>query len=384
MQTHNRTPEEIERKIEAERARLGQSIDELRERFSPEYFIREVTRSAREHGGEIGESVLNAAKRNPLGLALTGAGIAWLVFGGSKQEKPKQITNRAHERHYPSEARHGGSQAYTAYRGDASTPSQLRRRYPDWAYAYDEDLDSGPGRDWSDRAQSAGREARGFAESAAGTASGAARSAGRSASGAAGSLADTARNAGRRVSEAAGSASARASEIRERLARGTEDLSAEARERVIAARHRAMDAYHRSNAAVRRNWQKGSTAAGSFVDDHPLVAGALAMAVGAAIAGALPRTRYEDETLGSYRDDLFDEAERVFREERRKAEETAEAAIDEAGKIAQEKIRSVKTAAVGDKPVAEGLKDEAKTAGKRVAGAAASEADKQELGKATS
>ena len=156
------------------------------------------------------------------------------------------------------------------------------------------------------------------------------------------------------------------------------------RERVIAARHRAMDAYHRSNAAVRRNWQKGSTAAGSFVDDHPLVAGALAMAVGAAIAGALPRTRYEDEAIGSYRDELFDEAEQVFREERRKAEETAGAAIDEAGKVAQEKIRSVKTAAGGDKPVVEGVKDEAKTAGKRVADAAASEADKQELGKATS
>jgi hypothetical protein len=70
--------------------------------------------------------------------------------------------------------------------------------------------------------------------------------------------------------------------------------------------------------------------AADFYEDHPLVVGAFAFAIGAAVAGALPRTRTEDEYLGSRSDELFDEAERIFETEKARASKVADAALKEA------------------------------------------------------
>ncbi|WP_114395117.1 hypothetical protein [Oleisolibacter albus] len=56
---------------------------------------------------------------------------------------------------------------------------------------------------------------------------------------------------------------------------------------------------------------RASEATDSFwdmVEDHPLMAGIMGLALGAAIGATLPSTRTEDEWLGAYRDRLLDEA----------------------------------------------------------------------------
>ena len=83
MTNDTRSPAEIERDIERERAGLSHTLEDLQDKFSVEGVVRQVSDQFREHGGDFGRSVTDAVKRNPIGLALTGVGLAWLMFGDS-------------------------------------------------------------------------------------------------------------------------------------------------------------------------------------------------------------------------------------------------------------------------------------------------------------
>ena len=78
---------------------------------------------------------------------------------------------------------------------------------------------------------------------------------------------------------------------------------------------------------------KGSS---SFFERQPLVMGALALAVGAAVGGALPRTRTEDELFGKESDRLVAGLRATAEEEGGKLRKTAAAVADEAQTIAGE------------------------------------------------
>ena len=120
--------------------------------------------------------------------------------------------------------------------------------------------------------------------------------------------------------------------LRDRLSEGTEHLSDAARERVIAARQAAVDAQRQAKRAL----HDGGDAAADLFDRQPLVVGALAFAVGAAVAAMLPRTRTEDSYLGARRDSLMAEAERVFHEETERARAALKAAEEEARSAAKD------------------------------------------------
>ncbi|NNL73880.1 MAG: DUF3618 domain-containing protein [Silicimonas sp.] len=419
MPNDTRTPDEIERDIERERAELARTVDELQDRFSPEAVIREISRGFREHGGDIGSAVTRSVKQNPVGLALTGVGLAWMMFGRSFEGDDDRTVSRSREydsiggddlselRRTRKRALGEAADADWEDTGDARSYSSAYGRsdprrgrvathrsygsYPDWARHDLDDYDD-DGRSMGDRASDAasavGDAASGAADgvkSTAGSAAAAvgsgARSAGQSVSDAGSRVADGARSAADSASRAAQRTADRAARARNRLARGTEELSEAARERVVAARAKAMHVAQRAERAARENYVAGRDAASDFIEEQPLVAGALALAVGAALAGALPRTRQEDELLGETRDDLFDDAERIFHEERRKAERVANAALDEAGKIADEKRSEIDKAAPGNKSAVEAVADEARDVGRRVKDAAESEADRTGLGK---
>lgn len=119
--------------------------------------------------------------------------------------------------------------------------------------------------------------------------------------------------------------SAEAQHIRERLAEGTEGLSDAAKDRVIAARHRALEARRQAGRAM----HDGRDAASDLFERQPLVIGALAFALGAAVAALLPKTRTEDSYLGARRDALMDEAERIYYEEKSRAQNALNAAKSE-------------------------------------------------------
>ncbi len=84
MTSDTKSSEEIEREIERERAGLKSSIDDLQDRFSFDGITRQVGDQLREHGGDFGRSIAASARDNPIALALTGIGVAWMVFGNNR------------------------------------------------------------------------------------------------------------------------------------------------------------------------------------------------------------------------------------------------------------------------------------------------------------
>jgi len=305
MNNETRTPDEIERDILDERSRMSESINTLQKKFSVEAIVGDVGEMFRTQGGELGRSISQTVGRNPAAVALVGVGLAWLFLGKSRNGSTTPADDvwgdrmdRMHNR---------GTTGSWERQGQASSG----RNKPYW-YDYDQMSNSrlsdarglaGDPSDWVDPD---------------------------TATGVVGAVKGAAHAVGDAVSGAAGSVGRAASDLSARLMHGLEDLSEDARSRVVAARRAAHDARMASGAAMKR----GAEVATNFFDDQPLVVGALAVAVGAAMGGILPHTRVEDETLGASSDRLFADAQALFREERDKAMAAVKAAAaDMTGEI---------------------------------------------------
>lgn len=430
MTNDSRNPEEIEREIEHERAGLASTLDDLQDRFSVEGIARQFSDQFREHGSDWGRSVSDAAKRNPVALALTGAGLAWMMFGSGNKRDSRSYEGLDRDRAHPVPVpvtntqnrpavrdAHRSTAPASAYASNYGADRGASDNVPAWARDVHHDDDDGRG--LGDRARSAAGSVKGAAGSAvsgvsgaagsaasgvssatssaaggvkgaASSAAGRARSAGSSvasgaryardraaygASSAVDSVRNTASGAVHSVRDSANAANERAHALRDRLSEGTEHMSAEARERIVMARAAAVDAWNASGRYARQ----GSERASDLFEEHPFVAGALALAVGAAIGAALPRSRTEDAYMGEHSDALFNEAERIYSEEREKLDKVAKAATDEAGKVLKE-TKDNADAAADEDTAADAAVKKAKQSGQRVADAAKSEADKQKLG----
>ena len=99
-------------------------------------------------------------------------------------------------------------------------------------------------------------------------------------------------------------------DLRARIAEGTENLAEEGKARVIEARRAAVAA---AETAVDSVKAKARPAIAS-VEENPWVYGGIALALGAAIGGAMLYRRSEDEAR-RHRNDVFAEADRIWREE---------------------------------------------------------------------
>lgn len=348
----HRSAAEIERDIEDERSALSRTLDEIQDRLSFESLTGEFADRIRENGSEIGRGLVRGVKENPIPLALTAVGLTWLIISqrsGSDDDDPYGRAALT-----PSSARVGVSSAT----GPGSSASPASPVY---------DASGKPVSDSGSRWDRATGETRERAQ-------------------------EMRQEAARGMSRASGavrrraqSAYASAAELRERITHGTDEMSASARKRVIAARTRAYEAQLRAE----KYMAQGRAKATHFYEDQPLVVGALALAVGAAIGGLLPRTDREDEVFGEYRDRAFDEAERIYNEERAKLEsvvrETASEARSVAREVADEVSEDVRSGAERAGDIARSKLSEvgstAKSGAEHVAETAKSEAEKQDLGK---
>lgn len=305
MTNDTRSSDDIERDISEERARMSDSINSLQKKFSVEAIVGDIGDMFRTQGGDLGRAVSQTVGRNPMAVALVGVGLAWLFLGQDRNRASRDSSDAWND----DAGRRGNRAGYATWdrEGPVSGRGEDRGTSAQDPYWY--------GNDRMTRQRKA--EGRGM--------SGASRSAGdrwddlQAGNGVAGTVQDAAQNAAHAVSDAvsgaASSVSQAASDLSNRLSHGLEDLSEEARSRVLAARRAAHDARVASGAAV----QKGARAASNFFEDQPLVVGALAVALGAAMGGILPHSRIEDETLGASSDQLFADAQALYREERDKA-----------------------------------------------------------------
>jgi ElaB/YqjD/DUF883 family membrane-anchored ribosome-binding protein len=270
MDTNQKTSADLQREIDRDRERIGQRIDAIQERMSPGQLVDEVIAYAKGSGGaEYVNNLGYALKNNPLPVALIGVSLAWLMAKGSTS--PANGSSRVSE--------------YPLYQADGP----IRRLGPpeyEFGSRYSHFSDNS-GKRLRALTDEAGRRAGHFVDEAGTAYRGFADASGKqidqimdetgaaldAASGWLSEKWDQAKNTvsgiGTTASEAAHSMSDRAS-LAASSARGQTDKLNE----IILTQFR----------------------------DQPLVGGALAFAVGAAIGAALPHTDVEDELVGDAAD----------------------------------------------------------------------------------
>ncbi len=355
MTNHTRSPEEIEHEIETERSQLQRTIDDLQDRLSLDGLMRSVTDGVSDNASEIGTTIARTVQRNPVPIALVGAGLAWLAVSNARGDRDDE--------HYAGSVDYRGQRDY-ARGGRLGADPYLARKYgtdkmdePRGPVPGGPDGDLGESNNDSpwDRVHARMSGVRGRVSGAMG--------------GAKARLGKYRDGARRRGSEMGASAH----QLRERITDGTQGMSEDAKRRVVAARTRAYEAQVKAEYYARQGREKAS----SFYEQQPLVAGAIALAVGAAIGGMLPRTQREDETFGAYRDDLMDEAYRVYQDERARLTDAARATAEDAKQQAQDLARTVQDDLKG---TATDVQDKAREAADHVAETAKSEAQKKDVG----
>jgi len=164
------------------------------------------------------------------------------------------------------------------------------------------------------------------------------------------------------------------SDLKARLSSGLDNLPPEARDRVVAARERAYGAMLQAEQLGRDAWRDP----GRAMEEHPLVAGAVGFALGAAVGAMLPSTDMENRTFGAERDRLMDDAARMLRQER-------ERAMGIAGSIGSSVTQELKEAAQETlQAVSETVTEKAQQTASRVTDAAGEELRHAQGGSGTS
>ncbi len=85
-QTHGRSPEEIEREIEATRDRMSRDIDELGERLSPSNLKRQAKEAIAGKAQDTGSRMVDFIQENTSLVAAMGLGAVWLIQQRTKSE----------------------------------------------------------------------------------------------------------------------------------------------------------------------------------------------------------------------------------------------------------------------------------------------------------
>ena len=361
MTNDARTPDDIERDIADERAQLSDTINDLQKKFSVEAIVHDLGDMFRDQGGDLGRMIGRTVGRNPAALALIGAGVAWLWLGQDRNHDHGGPRHSGHDRdghHHRPSSDQWDKKAVASGTARSKVPTHDGDRF--W---FDEDTIASPTR--PDRGEDSSADTGGTTPAAGAV------------GGVIGSIRDSAGAVAGAVSDAAGSLRDTAMDLTARLSHGTDGLSAEAKARVLAARQAAHDARVATEAVVRR----GRHAAGNFFEDQPLVLGALAMALGAAVGGALPRSQIEDDKLGASSDRLFAEAQAIFREERAKAMLVLHTAADEAKGAIHDTGSDLAGLLPDGKSPGDVIVDRLTDAATRVLDGAKAEAERQGLGK---
>jgi Protein of unknown function (DUF3618) len=282
------TADEIAAGLERDRADLAGTIDSLRERLSVDALMTDAASFAKTNLAPYTRALDGAVRANPLAAVLAGVGIAWLAFGRTSRQAA------------PEPALAGTKvEALSRWEDEGGPPAEpLTALDDDWIVEADQ---------LRDRAAAA--------------------------------LARIDAAARRKLRPAAEIARDRA-EVLARLASSTraamlrrlETFSSDAQERILAAREQA---YAARMVAVRQGTK--------LIEERPMVAGAIGMAIGAAVASALPRTVIEDRLFGQERDRLMRLASDALRHERSRAADAAGRVADTVAAEVKDGVRQMVT-----------------------------------------
>ena len=274
---------QIESDLERERTALASNLANLGSRLTMDSLVSETSNLVKGNLGPLTRGIDRTVRANPLAVAVIGAGVAWLAFGrrGAQDTTTPDLAGTRYE-------------ALSRWEDEGGPPAPLPE--PDCAEWLAE----------TDRLHTRARDALGRIAAAAKNRIGASDL----------TAADRAAVVARFATDA-----------RRTLRRGLEGLPAATQDQIVALREKAYLAH-----------RNAVTNTGRMIEDEPMLAGCFALAIGAGIAAALPRTTVEDRLLGAERDRLVDQAKVVLRHERARA---ADVVADLAGTLRHELRASI-------------------------------------------
>lgn len=254
---------QLERETEQTRARVEQTLDELRARMSPGQLLDQASGYFRTSGGRVFvDNLRHQVVDNPLPVTLIGAGIAWLALSGAISKNGNGHLRRADDR---ADRRSNG-----AYRGRDTRDGN--------GYPSGEGLGEHVG-EFAGRARNAAGEWIEEAEEGVGDFAGRARNA-------AGEWIDEAKDA---VGEAGEAVRATADQVKDRASHLYDETVQGARRTA----DRVADFGRTARHAVEPN--------GAFMSmcrEQPMLVAGLGLLVGAALGAMLPTTRVEGQVMG--------------------------------------------------------------------------------------
>ncbi len=279
---NQRSPEEIEKDINQSRERLDSTLHEIEERFSPQQLLNTSYEYLR-HGGanEFVANLSTTIKQNPLPFLVTTAGLGWMMLS---QRQPNQGQHRyasdTDQRFYTGgqSNTHGGHGSPGIPVHEGTHPNAAMHSPP-----------AGIADGSEHHSDSQGRMSK---------------------------AKDSAQHLGQKAKQTAQQWGDKAHHMGDNMRDSTSHLQ-----------HGAHDSLHNMGQRARRTESQAS----DFIQEHPLVVGALGFALGAALGGIFPATKKEDEYMGEYRDRVM-----------HKAAETGQAQADKAQHSIHEKAESAK------------------------------------------
>lgn len=339
MADDNKNSADLQREIEAHRHQMEERIDEIQARLSPGQLIDEVLSYGKGGGTAFVSSLSETVSRNPLPVALLGVSLAWLIAGPRAVGGPASSNGRSdsYDRMASDEV---GTPAYSTYGAyhdlpyaKVSGPMQRLGHITDDAGKRHSEFVDDAGKKFRAPSDEAGHRAGHFVDEAGKTFRGFIDDAGNR-------IEQFQDEAGNIIDDAAGWAShsfrmagEMMDDARRHIGEQTSSIGQQARHLGSQAGHAAMqaggDLQHQTDRMVRD--------VGKLLQEQPLISGALAFALGAALGAALPRTEQEDKLVGERADKLKStlshEASKLYDESKEQLEGAYDDARREAGEI---------------------------------------------------
>jgi hypothetical protein len=278
MSDDARDPAAIQREIEETQARLSETLDRIQDRLAPRQLMDQAYDMIRNTTSDTASNVGGLVRDNAIPLTLIGAGLAWLMWSTT-----------------------GGSDTVRDAAGRVGRQSRgLTSRARDT---------------WNDARDTVTRTASDLADQA-GDLAGRVR----------GRADDTASSLQDRTQDASGSASG----YRDRAAGYARNAGDQARgygQSAVDYGRGALDQARDYGGAVQDRAREYNENFWDMIDEHPLVAGVMGLALGAAIGATIPASSYEEEWLGDIGERMWEQGRQYGSDAVERVTEVARSAV---------------------------------------------------------
>jgi hypothetical protein len=294
-------PQIIRVQIEQTRTQMGQTIEQLQERLSPERIKQETQEAIRDATiGKVQEMthkaeyemkswpsrVTRTVRENPLPAALIGIGIGWLLVSDRNGESYGRDNDYGHR-----------------YYDDNYSSRNRRYQEPRLVHRHDDEsrMDH-ESREWVKDKTNEARERVGAA----------------------------AEKVQDRASAAVEAVQDRASETTEAAERRAKEFGQQVQTTARETQQHVQDAAEQFETHAREGVRRTKQTFWDMMEENPLIVGTAALAAGAVLGMSLPNTPTEDRLMGERRDHLLEGAKETVQETTRKVQSIAREAQESA------------------------------------------------------